>query len=174
MAGASGESPDKLWSWHDNDWHSWNDNGQSWRDNEWSLEESAPTERAQRNGGRQREARRWDVATTTDTVALAHMLEEMREELRRFGQVVAQLEQRIAFLEQSHQNRGDEQARGSGDGREIYRVCRNVATCGLEFRVSRHHLNDEYCCSRCRKPEEQDERGAVRTAGCSRRSRRAQ
>ena len=84
-------------------------------------------------------------------VELQCALQDMQDELARVRHVVAQLETRLRVLEQQNEAAPRrQQERGvEGDAQDGYRVCRN--SCGREFRVHRHHQNEQFCCSNCRK-----------------------
>ena len=151
MAGASGSNgwQDNAWdsSWHDSEWND-NDRGRSWNED---------------NSQQWLEERNWE---TPDPMEVVGMMRVMQDRIDELVQTVRLLEQRIHVLEQSRQQRGDEQARGPGDVRDGYRVCRNVAMCGLEFRVNPHHPDEQYCCSRCRRAVPGGESSDVHSAHC--------
>ena len=110
------------------------------------------------------------VGSSTDgsadqVIELQRALQDMQDELTRVSHVVAQLEARLRVLEQQseaaprrQEERGVENVVADG-----FRVCRN--SCGREFRVHRHHQNEQFCCSNCRKGMGHSERCAERTFG---------
>ena len=98
-------------------------------------------------------------------VELQRALQQMQDELTRVRHVVAQLEDRLRLLEQQNEAAPRrQQERGvEGDVRDGFRVCRNCDTCGLEFRLHRHHQTEQFCCSNCRKGMGHSERCGERS-----------
>ena len=96
-------------------------------------------------------------------VELQRALQDMQDELTRVRHVVAQLEARLRVLEQQNEAAPRrQQERGVEDDlRDGFRACRN--SCGREFRVHRHHQDEQFCCSNCRKGMGHSERCAERS-----------
>ena len=92
------------------------------------------------------------VESSDQVVELQRALQDMQDELTRVRHVVAQLETRLRVLEQQNEAAPRrQQERGvEGDVRDGFRLCVRES-CGREFRVHRHHQNEQFCCSNCRK-----------------------
>ena len=104
-----------------------------------------------------------DEGIADQVVELQSALQAMQAELIRTWDVVAQLEARLRVLEQPAEAtpRRPQERGAEGDARDGFRVCRN--SCGLEFRVHRHHPNEQFCCSNCRKGMGHSDRCAERS-----------
>ena len=144
MAGCSAEAQGWRWERHSDD-HDWWE-AEEWRGQQWD------------------EGRWWEDTRTTDPMDIQGLLRRMQEEVNNLARVILQLEQRIDRLEQSGRQRGNAQAEGVAGG---YRLCRNSAQCGLEFRIHRNHPDAQFCCHSCRRGNP-----GIHTDSCALRSRR--
>ena len=144
MADSSAAAQGWRWEWDSDDRDWWE--AEDWRGQEWD------------------EGRWWEETRTTDPIDIEGWLRRMNEEVNNLARRILQLAQRIDRLEQSGQQQGNPQTEGVAGG---YRLCRNSAQCGLEFRIHRNHPNEQFCCHSCR-PGNPD----IHTDRCARRSRR--